>query len=90
VLNASWLGIYGNCVIVDHGMGVRRSYGHLSSFASKSATRLPRPDVGRSGKTGWRAAITAFHDARDGRMVNPVEWWIRTGLRNRVMRKLKV
>ena len=25
VLNASWLGIYGNCVIIDHGMGVRRS-----------------------------------------------------------------
>ena len=22
VLNASWLGIYGNCVILDHGMGV--------------------------------------------------------------------
>jgi murein DD-endopeptidase MepM/ murein hydrolase activator NlpD len=25
VLNASWLGIYGNCVIIDHGMGVASS-----------------------------------------------------------------
>src|SRR5262249_29148735 len=23
VLNASWIGIYGNCVIIDHGMGVQ-------------------------------------------------------------------
>ena len=29
VLNASWLGIYGNCVIIDHGMGVQSLYGHL-------------------------------------------------------------
>src|SRR4029077_15890700 len=29
VLIASWLGIYGNCVIVDHGMGVQSLYGHL-------------------------------------------------------------
>src|SRR5262249_53757212 len=32
VLHASWLGIYGNCVIIDHGMGVGSLYGHLSSF----------------------------------------------------------
>src|SRR6185369_14949488 len=26
VMNASWLGIYGNCVILDHGMGVQSLY----------------------------------------------------------------
>jgi len=45
VLNASWLGIYGNCVIVDHAWACQSLYGHLSSFStSKSATRYPRPD----------------------------------------------
>ncbi|MFN7980227.1 MAG: M23 family metallopeptidase [Vicinamibacterales bacterium] len=29
VVNADWLGIYGNCVIIDHGMGVFVLYGHL-------------------------------------------------------------
>ena len=28
-------GIYGNCVIIDHGMGVASLYGHLSSFDVK-------------------------------------------------------
>ena len=39
VLNASWLGIYGNCIVIDHGMGVQSLYGHLSSSTSRSAIR---------------------------------------------------
>ena len=35
MLHASWLGIYGNCVIIDHGLGVQSLYGHLSSFDVK-------------------------------------------------------
>ncbi len=34
-MNASWLGIYGNCVVIDHGMGVQSLYGHLLSFDVK-------------------------------------------------------
>jgi murein DD-endopeptidase MepM/ murein hydrolase activator NlpD len=33
VVLASELGIYGNCVVIDHGMGVQSLYGHLSSIA---------------------------------------------------------
>jgi murein DD-endopeptidase MepM/ murein hydrolase activator NlpD len=32
VVHAGYLGIYGNCVIVDHGMGLQSLYAHLSSI----------------------------------------------------------
>ena len=33
VVYAAYLGIYGNCVIIDHGLGVQSLYAHLSSFS---------------------------------------------------------
>src|SRR6185295_1948820 len=35
VVHADELGIYGNCVIVDHGMGVQSLYAHLSQIDVK-------------------------------------------------------
>ena len=36
---ADFLGIYGNCVIVDHGLGVQSLYAHLSSIGVKAGDR---------------------------------------------------
>jgi murein DD-endopeptidase MepM/ murein hydrolase activator NlpD len=33
VIYAAPLGIYGNCVVVDHGYGLQSIYGHMSEFA---------------------------------------------------------
>ena len=53
VLHAAWLGIYGNCVIVDHGMGVASLYGHLSSIDVKVGDTVTKGQaLGRSGMTG--------------------------------------
>jgi len=92
VLNASWLGIYGNCVIVDHGMGVQSLYGHLSSFDVKVGDKVTRGQiVGRSGMTGMAGGDHLhFTMLVNGRMVNPVEWWDPHWIEDRVMRKLKV
>ena len=35
VVHAADLGIYGNCVVIDHGLGVQSLYGHLSSIGVK-------------------------------------------------------
>ena len=48
VVFAAELGIYGNTVIVDHGMGVQSLYGHLSSFAVKEG------DDVKKGQTAGR------------------------------------
>jgi murein DD-endopeptidase MepM/ murein hydrolase activator NlpD len=90
VLNASWLGIYGNCVIIDHGMGVQSLYGHLSSFDVKVGDKVSRGQtIGRSGMTGLAGGDHLhFTMLVNGRMVNPVEWWDSHWIKDRVMRKL--
>jgi len=90
VLNASWLGIYGNCVILDHGMGVQSLYGHLMSFDVKVGDRVTRgQQIGRSDSTGLAGGDHLhFTMLVGGRMVNPVEWWDSHWISDRVNRKL--
>jgi len=91
VMNASWLGIYGNCIILDHGMGVQSLYGHLSSFDVGVGDKVTRGQtLGRSGMTGLAGGDHLhFTMLVGGRMVNPVDWWDPHWLADRVERKLK-
>jgi murein DD-endopeptidase MepM/ murein hydrolase activator NlpD len=91
VLNASWLGIYGNCVILDHGMGVQSLYAHLMSFDVKVGDTVTRGQIiGRSDSTGLAGGDHLhFTMLVAGRMVNPVEWWDAHWIADRVERKLK-
>jgi murein DD-endopeptidase MepM/ murein hydrolase activator NlpD len=90
VLNASWLGIYGNAVVLDHGMGVQSLYGHLSSFDVKVGDRVAKGQtIGRSGMTGLAGGDHLhFTMLVSGQMVNPVEWWDPHWIEDRVQRKL--
>jgi murein DD-endopeptidase MepM/ murein hydrolase activator NlpD len=90
VLHASWLGIYGNCVILDHGMGVQTLYGHLSSFDVKAGDTVTKGQtIGRSGMTGLAGGDHLhFTQLVGGRMVNPVEWWDAHWIADRIQRKL--
>ena len=91
VLLAKWLGIYGNCVIIDHGMGVQSLYGHLQSFDVKEGDTVNRGQtVGRSDSTGLAGGDHLhFTLLVGGQMVNPVEWWDSHWIADRVERKLK-
>jgi murein DD-endopeptidase MepM/ murein hydrolase activator NlpD len=91
VLNASWLGIYGNCVVIDHGMGVQSLYGHLMSFDVKVGDKVARgQQIGRSDSTGLAGGDHLhFTMLVGGRMVNPVEWWDPHWIGDRVERKLR-
>lgn len=71
------LGIYGRCVIVDHGLGVHSLYAHLSSIEVKEGDVVARgEELGRSGATGL-AGGDHLHFAIlvGGEYVDPVEWW---------------
>jgi hypothetical protein len=90
VVNAEWLGIYGNCVVIDHGVGVQSLYGHLQSFDVKAGDRVTRGQIiGRSDSTGLAGGDHLhFTMLVGGRMVNPVEWWDPHWMQDRVDRKL--
>jgi murein DD-endopeptidase MepM/ murein hydrolase activator NlpD len=91
VLFADELGIYGNTVIVDHGMGVQSLYAHLSSIAvSAGDTVGKQQEIGRSGMTGLAGGDHLhFTMLVNGRMVNPVEWWDAHWINDRILRKFR-
>lgn len=90
IVNADWLGIYGNCVIIDHGMGVASLYGHLSSIDVKVGDTVSKGQtLGRSGMTGLAGGDHLhFTMLVGGHPVNPVEWWDPHWIQDRVERKL--
>jgi murein DD-endopeptidase MepM/ murein hydrolase activator NlpD len=91
VLYAAPLGIYGNCVILDHGMGVQSLYGHLSSFTVQAGQTVTKEqELGKSGMTGMAGGDHLhFTMLVNGQMVNPVEWWDAHWIQDRILRKLR-
>jgi murein DD-endopeptidase MepM/ murein hydrolase activator NlpD len=91
VMFADELGIYGNCVIVDHGMGVQSLYAHLSSIEVQPGQMVEKEEtLGRSGMTGLAGGDHLhFTMLLHGRMVNPVEWWDSHWIEDRILRKLR-
>ncbi len=77
VLWAGPLGIYGNCVILDHGLGLATLYGHLSRLEVKAGDAVKSGQVlGRSGATGLALGDHLhFSVLVGGVYVNPREWW---------------
>ncbi len=77
VVYAAPLGIYGNCVVVDHGYGLQTIYGHMSKIEVHEGDMVKRGQVmGLSGMTGM-AGGDHIHFAMqlDGVQIDPKEWW---------------
>lgn len=90
VVHAGPLGIYGNAVVVDHGMAVQSLYAHLSELGVKVGDVLKKgQQLGRSGATGLAGGDHLhFSMLVEGVPVNPVEWWDAHWLQDRVLSKL--
>jgi murein DD-endopeptidase MepM/ murein hydrolase activator NlpD len=70
-------GIYGNLVLIDHGLGITTLYGHLSSLDVAVGDRVERGQtLGRSGATGLAGGDHLHFAVLVGRTyVDPLEWW---------------
>jgi murein DD-endopeptidase MepM/ murein hydrolase activator NlpD len=91
VVFADTLGIYGNTVILDHGLGLFSLYGHLSSIGVTVGQAVSRGDsLGRTGQTGLAGGDHLhFSMMVDGVHVDPVEWWDPRWVADHVTEKLK-
>jgi len=89
VLHAGWLGIYGNCVILDHGMGLQSLYAHLSSIGvSEGQVVESEAELGRSGSTGLAGGDHLhFTMLLGGHAITPIDWWSAQWVQDRVLRK---
>ena len=85
------LTIYGNTVIVDHGLGLQTLYAHLSSIEAKVGDKVTKgQELGRSGATGLAVGDHLhFEVLVSGVSVTPLEWWDARWIRERVNRPLK-
>jgi murein DD-endopeptidase MepM/ murein hydrolase activator NlpD len=76
VVFASELGIYGQCVIIDHGLGLQSLYSHLSSIGVTAGAKVSKGQIiGRTGATGMAGGDHLhFGILLNGIEVAPLEW----------------
>jgi murein DD-endopeptidase MepM/ murein hydrolase activator NlpD len=91
VVLAGPLSIYGNTVVIDHGLGLQTLYGHLSSIDVKVGDTVQKEHVlGRSGATGLAIGDHLHYEVLvNGISVTPLEWWDAKWIRDRVNKPLR-
>lgn len=77
VVLAEPLGIYGETVVIDHGLGVFSQYSHLSQIDVKAGEEVKKGAVvGKTGTTGLAGGDHLhFSMLLQGEFVDPLEWW---------------
>ncbi|WP_243546607.1 M23 family metallopeptidase [Pseudodesulfovibrio tunisiensis] len=90
VVWADFLGIYGNCVVVDHGLGLQTLYAHLTSMSVKAEDTVTKGQIiGHTGTTGLAGGDHLHYGVIiSGIPVQPIEWWDAAWIRNNITSKL--
>ena len=90
VIFAGRLGLYGNCVVIDHGYSLESLYGHMSSLGVKEGDNVAKEQqIGVSGATGMAFGDHVhFSMMVDGIQVDPKEWWDEHWIHDRILSKL--
>ncbi|MBI2218047.1 MAG: M23 family metallopeptidase [Candidatus Rokubacteria bacterium] len=85
------LTIYGNTVVVDHGLGLQTLYAHMSSIDVKVGDQVAKgQELGRTGTTGLAIGDHLHYETLvHGISVTPVEWWDAKWIRDRINLPLK-
>ncbi|HWG37697.1 MAG TPA: M23 family metallopeptidase [Terriglobales bacterium] len=90
VIWAKYFGIYGNCILLDHGFGLMSLYAHLNDFQVKAGDAVSQGQlIAHSDSTGLAGGDHLhFSMLLDGVQVNPLEWWDPHWIHDRIEAKL--
>jgi len=90
IVFAERLGIYGNCIVLDHGYGLQSIYGHLNEFKVKAGDMVKKGQIiGLTGATGLAGGDHLHFSMQvDGVQINPVEWWDEHWIHDRILSKI--
>lgn len=90
IVMAEFFGIYGNCVIIDHGLGLQSLYSHLDTIdVQKGADVQKGQIIGKTGTTGLAGGDHLhFGMIVHGIQVSPVEWWDEHWIKDNVQQHL--
>jgi murein DD-endopeptidase MepM/ murein hydrolase activator NlpD len=90
VIYADRLGLYGNCVILDHGYSLQSLYGHMSTIMVKVGDMVAKEQqIGVSGATGMAFGDHVhFSMMVAGVQIDPKEWWDEHWIHDRILSKL--
>jgi len=92
VVYAAPLGIYGNCIVLDHGYGLQSIYGHLRRVDVHDGDMVKQGQVmGLSGQTGM-AGGDHIHFAMqlDGVQIDPKEWWDPHWIKDHIAKRVEL
>jgi len=92
VIYAAPLGIYGNCIVLDHGYGLQSIYGHLSEIDVHEGDMVKRGQImGKSGMTGMAGGDHIhFGMQLDGVQIDPKEWWDAHWIKDHIAKRLEL
>ena len=90
VVFAGYLGIYGNTIVLDHGLGLFSMYAHLNRFSTEVGQMVVKDDIiGHTGVSGLAGGDHLHYSMLVHQtFVNPIEWWDADWIRNNVSSKL--
>lgn len=90
VIYAERLGIYGNCVILDHGYSLQTLYGHMSRIDVKVGDMVQKGQkMGLSGATGMAFGDHVhFSMMVAGVQINPIEWWDEHWIKDHILSQI--